>query len=203
MRLSATICTFTALTAALAQTPPSSSAKQATSKQPAKQTAKAGATPSATKQAPTSGPSNKQTTTKQAATQGTSKQSSSKTVASKGTPAKGSTAQAGSKSGSGKAGGSKTANSKSKAGQKQAPRRLTQQAPTADRYKEIQQALADKGFFSGPVDGTWGPSSTDALKRFQSSQSLESDGKLGALSLIALGLGPKHAAVPPPAPAAE
>ena len=32
----------------------------------------------------------------------------------------------------------------------------------------------------------------DALKRFQASQNIESTGKIDSLSLIALGLGPKH-----------
>lgn len=80
--------------------------------------------------------------------------------------------------------------------------RAPQQQPTPDRYKEIQQALADRGYFAGPVDGNWGPSSIDALKRFQHDQSLLEDGKVGALSLIALGLGPKRqtaAAAPDPA----
>jgi peptidoglycan hydrolase-like protein with peptidoglycan-binding domain len=78
-----------------------------------------------------------------------------------------------------------------------------QQQPTQDRYKEIQQALADKGYFGGPVDGNWGPSSMDALKRFQHDQNLVEDGKVGSLSLIALGLGPKRgaASATPPAPA--
>ena len=71
-------------------------------------------------------------------------------------------------------------------------RRSTQQQPTSERYKEIQQALADKGYFSGPVDGNWGPESVDALKRFQREQNLTEDGKIGSLSLIALGLGPKR-----------
>ena len=67
-----------------------------------------------------------------------------------------------------------------------------QQQPTAGRYKEIQQALADKGYFRGPVDGTWGLESVDALKRFQKEQNLDPDGKIGALSLMALGLGPRR-----------
>ena len=71
-------------------------------------------------------------------------------------------------------------------------RHPVQQQPTAERYKEIQQALADKGYFMGPVDGTWGPESVEALKRFQKDQNLEIDGKIGALSLMALGLGPKR-----------
>jgi hypothetical protein len=71
-------------------------------------------------------------------------------------------------------------------------RRSSQQQPAPDRYKEIQQALADKGYFGGAADGTWGPTSVDALKRFQHDQSLIEDGKLGSLSIIALGLGPKR-----------
>ena len=68
----------------------------------------------------------------------------------------------------------------------------SQQQPTADRYKEIQQALAAKGYFQGPVDGAWNPGSVEALKRFQKDQNLDPDGKIGSLSLIALGLGPKR-----------
>jgi len=70
-----------------------------------------------------------------------------------------------------------------------------QQQPTPERYKEIQQALADKGYFSGTPDGNWGPESVEALKRFQREQNLEPDGKIGSLSLIALGLGPKREAI--------
>lgn len=71
-------------------------------------------------------------------------------------------------------------------------RRATQQAPTPERYREIQQALADKGYFQGTVDGNWNAASVDALKRFQKDQDLTDTGKLDAKSLIALGLGPKR-----------
>ena len=64
--------------------------------------------------------------------------------------------------------------------------------PSTDRYKEIQQALADKGYFRGTPDGTWGAESVEALKRFQKDQNLDPDGKIGSLSLMALGLGPKR-----------
>lgn len=66
------------------------------------------------------------------------------------------------------------------------------QQPSPERLKEIQQALAEKGYFQSEPDGTWGPASIDALKRFQRDQKLVEDGKIGSLSLIALGLGPKH-----------
>lgn len=81
-----------------------------------------------------------------------------------------------------------------------ASRRSAQQQPTPERYKEIQQALADRGYFNGPVDGNWGPDSVESLKRFQHDQNLTDDGKIGSLSLIALGLGPKRADVPPEKP---
>ena len=120
----------------------------------------------------------------------TAKSSASKSLASK---------TAGSKSVASKSlaskSGSKTA---TKTGVKSrrtvvARRPPTQQQPTTDRYKEIQQALADKGYFQGPVDGAWNPGSVEALKRFQKDQNLDPDGKIGSLSLIALGLGPKRA----------
>ena len=64
--------------------------------------------------------------------------------------------------------------------------------PDADRLREIQKAMADKGYFKGEVNGVWNADSVDALKRFQSEQKLTPDGKINALSLIGLGLGPKH-----------
>lgn len=72
------------------------------------------------------------------------------------------------------------------------PSRSHQQAPTPERYKEIQQALASKGYLQGEASGVWGPESVDALKRFQTDQNLMPDGKISSLSLIALGLGPKR-----------
>ena len=71
--------------------------------------------------------------------------------------------------------------------------RTRQTAPSADRYREIQEALAARGYLSSEdANGAWGSSSTEALKRFQAEQTLESTGKIDSLSLIALGLGPRH-----------
>jgi hypothetical protein len=71
--------------------------------------------------------------------------------------------------------------------------RNRQMQPTPERYKEIQDALAAKGYLK-PEDatGAWTDSSSDALSRFQADQNLDRTGKINALSLIALGLGPKH-----------
>jgi len=110
---------------------------------------------------------------------------------------------------------SKSAKSKAKTVRR--PVRSYQQAPTPERYQEIQQALAGKGYFQGEANGKWGTDSTDALKRFQAEQNLMPDGKINSLSLIALGLGPKRLTAqsksanpspaanpaPPPAPAAQ
>jgi peptidoglycan hydrolase-like protein with peptidoglycan-binding domain len=71
-------------------------------------------------------------------------------------------------------------------------RRSFQQAPTPDRYKEIQQALASKGYLHNEPNGEWGAESSEALKRFQADQNLTPDGKINSLSLIAMGLGPKR-----------
>ena len=70
--------------------------------------------------------------------------------------------------------------------------RAGQTAPTPDRYREIQEALAKKGYLHGEASGAWNRDSTDALRRFQQDQNLQASGKLDSLSIIALGLGPKH-----------
>jgi murein L,D-transpeptidase YcbB/YkuD len=77
-------------------------------------------------------------------------------------------------------------------GKSRRPSRSYQQAPSPERYKEIQQALASKGYLQTEATGEWGPESVDALKRFQTDQNLMPDGKITSLSLIALGLGPKR-----------
>jgi hypothetical protein len=84
--------------------------------------------------------------------------------------------------------------------------RNRQTAPTPDRYREIQSALAAKGYLkSENASGQWDQSSIDAMKKFQADQNIEASGKLNSLSLIALGLGPKHdtrASLAVPGPAA-
>jgi hypothetical protein len=120
------------------------------------------------------------------------KNASTKTSAKKGRPAPGRTGEAKTPPGSSpRAASTRTASHKS-AAKGATVRRVAQQQPTPERYKEIQEALARKGYFQGTPDGNWGPDSQDALKRFQKDQNLEPDGKIGSLSLIALGLGPKR-----------
>ena len=49
-----------------------------------------------------------------------------------------------------------------------------------------------EGYLQGEPTGQWDQSSLEALRRFQQDQNLQPSGKLDSLSLIALGLGPKH-----------
>jgi hypothetical protein len=79
-----------------------------------------------------------------------------------------------------------------KKGSRYARRPARQSQPTPDRYREIQQALAAKGYLQSEPSGVWGNDSVEALKRFQQDQNLSPNGKLDSLSLIALGLGPKR-----------
>jgi hypothetical protein len=114
-----------------------------------------------------------------------------------------STASATATATSGKTSKTSKASAKRKGKSSKQPTRWHQQQPTPERYKEIQTALASKGFLQGEPTGEWGADSVDALKRFQTSQNLMPDGKIGSLSLIALGLGPKRLTAksdaPPPA----
>jgi hypothetical protein len=76
-----------------------------------------------------------------------------------------------------------------------------QTTPTPERYKEIQQALVDKGYLKSEPNGVWDAQSAAALVQFQTDRKLTATGKLSSASLIALGLGPSTAPVPPAAAA--
>jgi hypothetical protein len=78
-----------------------------------------------------------------------------------------------------------------------------QASPTPDRYKEIQSALAAKGYLKSEPSGVWDAQSVDAMKRYQVDHKQDPSGKLTAASIIGLGLGAHTAesGVPNPAPA--
>jgi hypothetical protein len=73
-----------------------------------------------------------------------------------------------------------------------------QMAPSADRYREIQQALVEKGYLKSEPNGIWDTQSADALRQFQTDKNLSPTGKLSSASLIALGLGSKTSGIAPP-----
>ena len=55
-----------------------------------------------------------------------------------------------------------------------------------DSTKSRQKALKDLGYYSGKIDGAWGPSSKSALIRFQSDHDLSADGVWGPNSEAAI-----------------
>ena len=103
-----------------------------------------------------------------------------------------------------------TAHSASAAASKKKPskkrrkssRQSSQKAPTSDRITEIQSALSRSGYLQGDPTGKWDSTTVAAMQKFQSSNGLEANGKLDALSLQKLGLGSDIAGVSAPKPVA-
>jgi len=61
-------------------------------------------------------------------------------------------------------------------------------AQNGDSVREAQQALKDKGFYSGSVDGIYGPLTRKAVRSYQHDQNLNVDGRLGPQTLSSLGV---------------
>jgi peptidoglycan hydrolase-like protein with peptidoglycan-binding domain len=79
-----------------------------------------------------------------------------------------------------------------------------QAAPTQDRIREIQAALAAAGHSDAAPTGKWDAATVEAMKKFQAANGLHPTGKIDALSLQKLGLGSEVAgAAPPRTPAAQ
>jgi peptidoglycan hydrolase-like protein with peptidoglycan-binding domain len=87
-----------------------------------------------------------------------------------------------------------------KSSKKKGKRVKGQAAPTADRISEIQEALAQRGAFSGTPSGKWDDSTVEAMKKFQASSGLNATGKLDAPTLQKLGLGSETAGLAAPTP---
>ena len=54
--------------------------------------------------------------------------------------------------------------------------------------KQLQQALTDKGFYAGPIDGNFSDEVTRAVKKFQKSSKIKADGVAGPRTLEKLGM---------------
>lgn len=57
---------------------------------------------------------------------------------------------------------------------------------SGDRVRKMQNALKNKGFYTGKVDGKFGPATKAAVKDYQRSIGLRADGKPGNKTLTAL-----------------
>lgn len=66
--------------------------------------------------------------------------------------------------------------------------RTTGKRGSSGNVKEVQQALKDKGYDPGPVDGTMGARTKEALKSFQSASNLQATGTLNAETAEKLGV---------------
>ena len=107
---------------------------------------------------------------------------------------------------------SSTASKKKRASSKSRRRAKVkgQTAPTADRIREIQEALQKDGSYEGEPTGKWDQATTDAMKKYQDKNGFPVTGKIDALSLNKMGLGadtagkgaPLPATNPTPSPAA-
>jgi len=59
---------------------------------------------------------------------------------------------------------------------------------TSPTVRAVQQALNDRGYNAGPVDGHWGATTQEAVKRFQRASGLPDTGELAPSTLSALGV---------------
>jgi phage tail tape-measure protein len=62
----------------------------------------------------------------------------------------------------------------------------------SDTVRSVQQTLNDMGYNAGPVDGQLGPSTRDALLRYQQAQGLPQTGEPDSRTLAALGIPPRY-----------
>ena len=93
---------------------------------------------------------------------------------------------------------SSTSTAKKPSKRKRVRRARGQQAPSTERVKEIQQALAREGRYAGEPTGKWDAATIEAMKSFQAANGFPVTGKLDARSLQKLGLGSEVAGVAPP-----
>lgn len=70
----------------------------------------------------------------------------------------------------------------------QAIETLSKYGSTGAEVTAIQQTLKDWGLYDGPVNGTYGPLTQAAVKRFQQIKGLQVDGIAGPQTLKALGI---------------
>ena len=61
-------------------------------------------------------------------------------------------------------------------------------SPASQEVMGMQQALKDKGFDPGPIDGTLGPRTTSALKEYQKSENVTITGKMDRDTAAKLGV---------------
>jgi len=61
-------------------------------------------------------------------------------------------------------------------------------AMSSDQVRQIQQALSDRGYDPGPVDGVMGPKTQQAMHNFRQAQGLTGSDSMDSATLSALGV---------------
>jgi peptidoglycan hydrolase-like protein with peptidoglycan-binding domain len=74
---------------------------------------------------------------------------------------------------------------------------LSGSALSRDVVRNIQGRLGALGFYSGQVDGLWGPGMQTALERFQQGRGLQPTGQLNPATITAMGLDPNNLSASP------
>ncbi len=59
---------------------------------------------------------------------------------------------------------------------------------SSDQVRQIQQALSDRGYDPGPVDGVMGPKTQQAMRNFRQGQGLTGSDSMDSATLSALGV---------------
>jgi peptidoglycan hydrolase-like protein with peptidoglycan-binding domain len=59
---------------------------------------------------------------------------------------------------------------------------------TGERVRQLQLALTELGFYTGPITGNYGPLTEEAVRRFQQSRDILADGVANSQTLTALGV---------------
>jgi peptidoglycan hydrolase-like protein with peptidoglycan-binding domain len=71
------------------------------------------------------------------------------------------------------------------------------------RVRMAQQALQDKGYNPGHIDGVMGPKTRAALKEFQQKEGLEANGQLDMTTMSRLGMDSRTSETPSTEPSAS
>ena len=82
----------------------------------------------------------------------------------------------------------------------QPPTRMLRYGDTGEDVKSVQTRLAELGYFTGTISGTYSASTEDAVKAFQKKSGLEEDGVLGVITRSALYGKYAASLIPTPAP---
>ena|SRR5437773_11134317 len=71
-----------------------------------------------------------------------------------------------------------------------------QRGAASEQVREVQQALHDKGYYAGPIDGVLSPELRAAIWKFQREKGLPATARLDAATIAALDLPTTGAASP-------